>query len=305
MTKRLKKSEFMMAYMIIITLACTIGGFFFGAHYMKNKIETAQAQALEAQKQEAEKERLLQEQKLYSEQDFIRFYYAVYSPVLDLKKAHFDVMNQWGQMDKKAQEQALKQLSQTAEATLKSVDKTVSLQTAPLLLQAQAQFKNSVRAYLDSMDQVRTDQNSNALTPGDISNRMTPFHENWLKAQELVYQSFATWESAYVVKTPLPQALPEKITIEQWKTYPFHYRNYVTAVTLSHDHQWRAFNPEDLTVRLDSLFSSNDAQALGIHDVHAAVRLLFATDAIHPGDFKQLHSRIYSDLPTPEVPLFK
>lgn len=295
----------MMAYMIIITLACTIGGFFFGAHYMKNKIETAQAQALEVQKQEVEKERLLQEQKLYSEQDFIRFYYAVYSPVLDLKKAHFDVMNQWGQMDKKGQEQALKQLSQTAEATLKSVDKTVSLQTAPLLLQAQAQFKNSVRAYLDSMDQVRTDQNSNALTPGDISDRMTPFHENWLKAQELVYQSFATWESAYVVKTPLPQALPEKITIEQWKAYPFHYRNYVTAVTLSHDHQWRAFNPEDLTVRLDSLFSSNDAQALGIHDVHAAVRLLFATDAVHPGDFKQLHSRIYSDLPTPEVPLFK
>ncbi|MGG1659609.1 hypothetical protein [Brevibacillus sp. NRS-1366] len=81
MTKRLKKSEFMMAYMIIITLACTVGGFFFGAHYMKTKLETEQTAALEAKQKEAEKERLLREQKLYSEQDFIRFYYAVYAPV--------------------------------------------------------------------------------------------------------------------------------------------------------------------------------------------------------------------------------
>ncbi len=77
MTKRLKKSEFMMAYMIIITLACTVGGFFCGAHYMKTSIEAEQAAAMEAKQKEAEKEKMLREQKLYSEQDFIRFYYAV------------------------------------------------------------------------------------------------------------------------------------------------------------------------------------------------------------------------------------
>lgn len=305
MTKRLKKTEFMMAYMIIITLACTIGGFFFGAHYMKSKMEAAQVAELEAKAQEAEKERLLREQKLYSEQDFIRFYYAVYAPVLDLKKAHFDSMEQWDQLEKKAQEQALKQLSKTAEGTLKAVEKGLPIPGSPLLLEAQSQFKDSVRAYLDSMEQVRSDQNSNALTPGDISARMTPFLNSWLKAQELVYQSFATWESAYVLRQPLPQALPEKITVEQWKSYPFHYRTYVTAVTMSKEHQWKAFNPEDLTARLDSLLSSGDTTSLGIQDVNGAVRLLYATDATHPGDFKQLQARMYTELKTPEVPLFK
>lgn len=304
MTKRLKKSEFMMAYMIIITLACTIGGFFFGAHYMKSNMEAVQAAELEAQAQQAEKERLLREQKLYSEQDFIRFYYAVYAPVLDLKKGHFESMEQWDQLEKKEQEQILKQLIKTAEGTLKAVDKSLSIPGSPLLLEAQTQFKNSVRAYLDSMEQVRSDQNSNALTQAAVEDHMTPFHISWLKAQELVYQSFATWESAYILRQPL-QALPEKVTMEQWKSYPFHYKTYVTAVNMSKEHQWRAFNPEDLTARLDSLFSSGEAASLGIQDVSSAVRLLYATDATHPGDFKQLQARIYTELKTPELPLFK
>lgn len=304
MTKRLKKSEFMMAYMIIITLACTVGGFFFGAHYMKTKIESEQVAAMEKEKKEAEKERLLREQKLYSEQDFIRFYYAVYAPALELKQAHFNAMARWNGMEKKEQANSLKKLIKDAEQTLKKVEKDVALPTSPLLLQAHANFSNSVRAYLDSMEQVLSDQNSNALTPASIAARMTLFRNSWLMGQEQLYQSFATWESAYVVKQPLPKDLPMTVTAAQWKKYPFHYRTYLVAASLSADKQWKTFNPEDLTARLDMLFASNDAQSLGIKDVTGAVRLLNATDAIHFGDFKQLHSRLYSGLKTPEIPLY-
>lgn len=304
MQKRLKKTDYMMAYMIIITLACTIGGFFFGAYFMKAQIESAQAAALEAEQREAEKERLLQEQKLYNEQDFIRFHYAVYAPVLSLKSAHFETMDNWAQMDRNAQSDSLEKLVRTAEETLAVLQKEVALPTSPLLQQAHDNFTTSVRAYLDCMEQVRTDQNSNALTTSEIGARLAPLQESWLKAQEQLYLSFATWESAYVSKQPLPQAAPETVTIEQWKQYPFHYRTYVSAVAMTGERQWKAFNPEDLTVRLDSLLSSSDAATFGIRDVAGAVRLLYATDAIHPGDFKQFKTKFLPDLKAPEVPLY-
>lgn len=305
MTKRLKKSEFMMAYMIIITLACTVGGFFFGAHYMKTQLESEQVAALEAEKKEAEKEKLLREQKLYNEQDFIRFYYAVYAPMLDLKQAHFDTMDKWNKLDTDQREEGLKQLSKHAEQTRKELEKNVPLPTSPMLSQAHATFTNSVRAYLDSMEQIRSDQNSNALTPATIAASMTLFQNNWLTAQEMVYHSVASWESAYVVKQPLPKQLPGNVTTAQWKQYPFHYRTYLAAVAMSASNQWSIYSPEDLTARLDMLIASNEVQSLGIKDLTAAVKVLNATDAVHAGDFKRLSTQLYSVLKAPEIPLYK
>ena len=305
MTKRLNKSEFMMAYMIIITLACGVGGFFFGAHYMKTKIEAEQAAVLEAKQKEAEKEKLLREQKLYSEQDFIRFYYAVYAPVLEMKQTHFNTMEKWGQMSKKEQSESLKQLVKMAEQTKKELEKNVPLPTSPLLIQAHNLFTDSVRAYLDSMEHVRSDQNSNALTPTEIAARMTLFNNNWLTAQERVYHSFAVWESAYVTKQPLPKELPSSVSTAEWKQYPFHFRTYLAAASMSAGKQWQNYNPEDLTARLDMLVSSNDAQTLGIKDFASAVKLVNATDAVHAGDFKELNGRLYSVLKAPEIPLYR
>ena len=304
MKKRLAKSDFMMAYMIIITLACTIGGFFFGAYYMKGKMESAQAAALEAEQQEAEKQRMLQEQKLYNEQDFVRFYYAVHAPVLSLKAAHFETMENWAQLDNSGQEEALKKLESTAEETLAALEKDVSLPSAPLLQQAHAHYTTSVRTYLARMEQVRTAQNSNALTAQEIASQLAPLYESWLKAQEEVYLAYASWESAYVTKQALPQTVPGAVSIEQWKQYPFHYRTYLSAVAMTGQGQWTAFDPEDLTLRLDQFLSSSDAAAIDVRDVTGAVRLLYATEAIQPGDFKQLQKKIHPELKAPAVPLY-
>lgn len=304
MNKRLTKSEFLVAYMIIITLACFVGGFFFGARYMKAAIEEQQAAAAEAQKQAQEQEKMLREQKLYSEQDFIRFHYAVYAPLLELKQAHFDKMADWSRMDKQQRTDSLNQLAETAKETIKQLEKPVPLATAPLLIQSQSIFRDGVRAYLDSMEQLLSDQNSNALGPDEIASRLTLSQNSWLKGQELVYQALAAWESSYVTKQPMPKA-PMTVSIAQWKQYPFHYRTYLAAAALTHHQKWTAYNPEDLTARLDMLVSSNEWQSLGIRDVDAAIRLLTATGAVHGGDFKQLQIKLYPAVKTPELPIFR
>ncbi|MGG1659608.1 hypothetical protein [Brevibacillus sp. NRS-1366] len=208
-------------------------------------------------------------------------------------------------MDKKEQAESLKHLNKLAQQTKKELEKSVPLPTSPLLIQAHQLFTESLRAYLDSMEHVRSDQNSNALTPATIANSMTLFHNNWLMAQEKVYHSFAAWESAYVTKQPMPKETPTRVSTDQWKQYPFHYRTYLAAASMASGNQWQNYNPEDLTARLDMLVASTDAGTLGINDFAAAVKLLHATDAVHAGDFKDLNSRLYTGLKTPEIPLYK
>ncbi|MFD2371808.1 hypothetical protein ACFSO0_17940 [Brevibacillus sp. GCM10020057] len=272
---------------------------------MKAKIAEQQAAAMETAKKAAEKDKMLKEHKLYNEQDFIRFYYSYYAPLLKLRQAHFDEMAKWPAMDKAEQSDSLKKLTNLANQTLKALDEEVPLPTSPLLVQAHGNFTNSVRAYLDSMEQVRSDQNSNALTPAAIASRMTLFQNSWLLGQELFYHSAAIWESAYVVNSPFPKALPENVSTSQWKQFPFHYRNYVSASLMSAGKEWKSYSPEDLTARIDKLLTSQEAQSIGVKDIQAAVRLLEATDAIHPGDFLQLSGKLYSRLQAPEIPLYK
>ncbi|QQE72791.1 hypothetical protein KDJ56_12570 [Brevibacillus composti] len=303
MNKRLSKSEFLFAYMIIISLACLVGGFFFGAYYMKSKIAAEQAAIVEQQRLEAERERQLREQKLYSEQDFIRFYYAVYAPFLELKRVHFEKMEAWPDQDPATRKDSIKALIEAAKQTTTQLGKEVPLPTSPLLVQAHTQYQAGARAYLDGMKQLLSDQNNNALSPDEITARLAL--TNWFKANEQFYHSLAAWESAYVTKQPLPKELPAAVSIEQWKQLPFHYKTYLAATAMTAHNKWGGYNPEDLTARLDLLFESDDVKNLGIKDLHAAVRVLTATDAVHSGDFKEFQHKHYSSLKTPEIPLYR
>ncbi|USG63552.1 hypothetical protein NDK47_15350 [Brevibacillus ruminantium] len=303
MNKRLSRSEFLFAYMIIISLACLVGGFFFGAYYMKSKIASEQAAVLEQQRLEAEREQQLREQKLYSEQDFIRFYYAIYAPFLELKRNHFEKMEAWPNLDQTKRKETLKSLIDAAKQTSTKLEKEVPLPTSPLLVQAHSQFQSGARAYLDGMKQLLSDQNSNALTPDEITIRLGL--TSWFQANEQLYHSLAVWESAYVTKQPLPKEVPDNVSIDQWKRLPFHYKTYIAALSMTAHKKWGDYNPEDLTARMDLLFESDDVKNLGIKDVNAAVKLLTATDAVHSGDFKEVKNKHYNRLKTPEIPLYQ
>jgi|GEM_PF-680868 len=305
MTRRLRRSEFILVYMTIITLACTVGGFFLGAAYMKGKIQEEQAAVLEAEKQQAEKERLLREQKLYSEQDFIRYYHKVYAPLLDLKEAHFRTLAALDKRPQSSRADALDQLADKAKETLDLLEKDLPLAGSPLLAQAKSQYQQSIEAYLDSIEHLQTDQNRNALTTDGITSRLTLFADTWLKAEGSFYKAVATWESAYVYKTSLPKQFPQTVLLTQWKQYPFHYRVYLAAEYAARMKLFEAFQPEDLTARLDMLLRTQEASTLGIKDIPSAIRLLHATGAVHRGDFKQLKPKLYTGLQVPELPLYK
>jgi len=307
MATRLKKSEFIVTYSIIISLACFIGGFFLGAGYMKNSYEQAKMAAAEAEKEAAKKEQLLKEQKLYKEQDFVQYYYSVLVPVNTLKEKHFTIMAGMQGMPADEREDGLKELEKLAKQSLKEIQDAKVPASSPLLGQAKTAYEQSMRAYLDGIEALRSAQNSNVLTLDQVhgTQLMQPFTSSWLHAQVELYKAIATWESAYVTKKALPSILPEHVNLETWKAYPFHYRNYLAAEYLTKKNMFEDFAPQDLTARIDSLLQSEQAKTLGIKDIQTAVDVLQATDAVREGDFKKFQTKLYQGVKMPEMPIFE
>ncbi|WP_134683261.1 hypothetical protein [Brevibacillus migulae] len=307
MATRLKKSEFIVTYSIIISLACFIGGFFLGAGYMKNSYEQAKIAAAEAEKEAAKKEQLLKEQKLYKEQDFVQFYYSVLVPVNTLKEKHFQAIVEMQSMNPDDRDDQFEELEKLAKQSLQEIQNANAPASSPLLGQAKSSYEQSLRAYLDGIEALRSAQNSNVLTLDQVhgSQQMQPFVSSWLHAQTVLYKAIATWESAYVTKRALPSAQPEQVNLETWKAYAFHYRNYLAAEYLTKKNLFTDFAPQDLTTRIDALLQSEQAKTLGIKDIPTAVEVLQATDAVHEGDFHKLHSKLYEGVKMPEMPLFE
>ncbi|NGQ94615.1 hypothetical protein G3578_05400 [Brevibacillus sp. SYP-B805] len=306
MAGRLKKSEYILTYMIIITLACFVGGFFLGAGYMKNRIQAEMAAAAEAEKEQAKKEQLLKEQKLYKEQDFIRFYYNVLVPAQSFKEEHFQTFAALQTASSGERDELLKKMAASAENHLKELEKGSVSPSSPLLVQAKRAYEESLRAYLDGIDQLRSAQNSNAL-PADQLHSMPQLHSfitGWLQAQSEMYQALALWESAYITKRPIPKEFPGDVTLDKWSSYPFLYRSYLSAAYLAQLKLFDAYDPLDLTARIDALVDAKQAQLLGLKDVEMAVKMLDATDAVRQGDFGQLRAKLYGEIKTPEMPLF-
>lgn len=304
MTKRLNKSEFILSYMIIITLACFVGGFFLGAGYMKSKIDSEMTAAAEAKKEEAEKERQLKEQKLYKDQDFVRFYYNVFEPVQEVKKHHEELILSLSGASKKEQISRLKEMRDVTNSKLKNVQKEVALASSPLLGQAKAAYIKSLQSYVDGVEHVISDDQIKSITPAVLAANLQLFQNNLFKAETYMYQATALWESVYVTKKGIPSAKPSEVTVQQWNSYPFHYRAYLAAEYQAQANMFHPYEPLDLVARIDSLIHSEQSKSLGLTNIPAAIRMLEATDAVRSGDFETLRGRLYANLRAPETPLY-
>ncbi len=301
MANRLSKSDYFVAYMIIISLACFVGGFFLGASVMKSKIQHEQAVMAE----QAEKERLQKELKPYREQDFVTFYYSIYQPLKSFEAEHFRYLASLPGKAKRDQLAASEEMQKLAEDKRAEVEKRAVPTTSPLLLNAKQEYLASLQAYEEGMDRLLGEKESAAkLTEADVEQQLRPFRTRWLRAQADLYKAIALWEEMHVTKKPMPREVPAILPISQWRSYPFHYRNYLSAEYMYRQNQLAAFHPEDLTARLDAVVLSNQAGALGWKDIPFAVRALYATDAVREGDFRQLRGKLYPDLKAPEIPLF-
>lgn len=303
---RLKKTDYLLTYMIIISFACFVGGFFLGGTVMKARMETELQLATKTERENALRELMLKEQKLYREQDFVNFYYSVFLPLEQFRAAHFRYLDSLQGKSREEQLQISKEMEKVVEKQREEVENGIVPASSPLLVKAKTEYINSLNAYTDGIRQVLDKNNLNALTAEQIAagRHLASFHSLWLRAQADLYKAIALWESAYVTKKEIPDTLPNELDISQWKGYSFHLRNYWTAEYLAKQPTIPRYNPEDLTARLDSVILTDQAASLGWHDIPYAIRVLNTTNAVRQGDFHALREKFYHNVTMPEMPLF-
>ncbi|WP_139489214.1 hypothetical protein [Brevibacillus dissolubilis] len=304
--KRLSKSDYLMTYMIIISLACFIGGFFLGANVMQNKL-TAEAAAKEAvAKEKAEKEKLYKEKKLYKEQDFVSFYYGVYVPMKSFKNQHFYYLASMWNKKRAEQVKASEKMSDFVQDQIAAAEKISVPASSPLLVEAKTIYLRSLKSYQEGINRHLADQNEKAFSAKDIAQgkHLQTANGQFLQAQSSMYKAVATWEEIYVTQRSMPVAKADSVTIEAWKSYPFHFRNYLAAEYMRQNGEISQFNPEDLTTRLDDVIDNQPGTANGWKDIPFAVNVLYVSDAVRSGDFKSLKKELYPSLKTPEMPIF-
>lgn len=306
MGKRLNRSEYFLTYMIIISLACFIGGFFLGAGVMKAKSQSEIETITKEYTMKMKMDQLEKEKKLYKEMDFAQFYHNVIAPLETFKKAHFEYAEQLNASSSGNLKSISKDAIDQADDVLKEIEQVSIPDSSPLLKQAKLGYIQSLQAYTDGMNQF-LDGDTSEMTKQDLiqMRHLEDFKRKWLRAQADLYKAFALWEEMYVTNKPLVKTVShQSLSLAQWKSYPFHLRDYIAAEQLYRSNEMVEFNPEDLTARVDSIIDSNQAAALGWKDIPFAFRVLDTTDAVREGDFKSLKKKLYPSLKSPEMPFF-
>lgn len=251
-------------------------------------------------------DQLEKEKKLYKEMDFVQFYHNVLVPLEKFKEAHFEYTEQLNTSSSGNLKSISSDALDKADEVLKEIEQVNVPDSSPLLKQAKQEYIQSLQAYMDGMNQF-VDDNANEMTKQDLAQlrHLENFKRKWLRAQADLYKAVAFWEELYVTNKPLVKKLSQQsITLAQWKSYPFHLRDYIAAEHLYRTNEVVEFHPEDLTARVDAIISSNQAAALGWKDIPFAFRVLNTTDAVRQHDFKSLKNKLYPSLKSPEIPFF-
>lgn len=300
-SNRLSKIEYLVTYMIIISLACFIGGFFFGAHVMKNRYLEEKAAVEKAEQEKREREKKLLEQRIYKEQDLVSFYYHIYAPLENFRREHFRFLNNFQTYSEREQEDLVEHILEQATQTISEVKKGTPSHSSPLLIQAKSEYLRSLQAYTEGVDNWWTSSNHSSAS---LNQHLQQFHNLWLQAQIDFYESIALWEQANVTKQvtrlPTTQALP----LTKWKTLTFHQRNYLSALNLARWKRVTEFNPEDMTAKIDSVIQSGQTEAAGWKDINQAGLALLATNAVLPDEYSKRKDTLYPNVKVPEIPLF-
>ncbi|MNI84783.1 hypothetical protein D3C73_1417160 [compost metagenome] len=81
-------------------------------------------------------------------------------------------------------------------------------------------------------------------------------------------------------------------------------KNLYVTVQLVNNNAFKPFYPQDLTIRIEDLITSEQAKKLNLTEVKQALELLLDTDAVRTGDFVKNKSKWYTNETLPQLPFF-
>ncbi|MNE35785.1 hypothetical protein D3C80_1295620 [compost metagenome] len=201
-----------------------------------------------------------------------------------------------------------KNLSATAEK--KAVEaSSVSMQTSPLLQQAQEDYIRSLNLFRDASGKLASSIEKKA-TAAEIINAVEQESsyvsalQFSLSAQQEYYHAMMKWGSSVDPNIPAEYNAAANLDVKQWSALPLIVKNKVIADQLKDYKQITVYYPHDLTSKVDDLIQSGQAAKLKLQTLPAVVELLVNTEAVRSGDFLDNKVRLYQQAVLPQLPFF-
>ncbi|WP_435925204.1 hypothetical protein [Paenibacillus sp. DYY-L-2] len=245
----------------------------------------------------------------YNQQDIVTFYYAVYQPYQQFKEEYAVLNEQLGQKDSKvASAKTLKDVRDEARKQYEQISANSVAGSSPLLKQAQTDILKSLKLFDEGIDRNLSFLNGETgitlihnLTSDEFTKNAVDFG---LKAQNKFYAAILKWSAKLNNGIPESYTFQPETTIKQWQTYSLAQKNKAVSDIMLENKLFTAYQPQDLTAKIDQMINSGKASALKLHSVSSIVKIVTETEAVQSKEFMKWKSTYYASEQLPELPFF-
>lgn len=303
MDKRLTRSDFVFILVFIFMLICAMGAFFYGVKLGTDRTENKYAAIM---KQKAEQEN---GQTAYDQSYLVSFYHTVYLPFREFNlkwTADLDEVDGSSSADASS---IMKELAKLADEKYDAILTQTMPDKSPLLKEGHQNYLKSLKLFSQAAKNFQSKANNTSpavlLSEIDKNAYFTEAKNFALAAQKDYYEAIVKWQQATDKDMKGLDLMGNKqLSVNDWNRMSLNVKNLYIAGILADQKQFRSFTPQDVTLRVDELLKSGQAQKMNAASIPQVVDILAGTDAVRKGDFIRGKARLYADETLPQLPFF-
>jgi hypothetical protein len=302
MKNRSSRFELYFSLTFIFVLILITASFFSGVKVGANKTESK----YEYLKNTSPK---LEFSDSYQQQDLVTFYHTVFLPFREFKSEWvIQTDNIIHTEDVAEVKKILKRLRTLADEKYSTITKTTMYSSSPMLQEAQTDFLKSIRLFGNAADIssiTSSVHNGEAVMNKLRQEKVYKSGINYgLLGQNKYYKSMIKWSVKVDPSLSKEYDFTKGSSFVLWEGYPLVVKNAAVSNILLNNSMYGAYDPQDMTARIDHMIQSGNADSMKITSVEAIINLLNRTDAVKEDDFMKWKSKFYSKELLPQLPFF-
>lgn len=300
MEKRLTRTDYLFAVTFIFMLVVALGAFFFGLKLGQER-SALKYEELIAEQQDKEKGFAA-----YHQQYLVSFYHTIYQPYREFHKKWFDKMDELQTNSSADASLIMKDLAKLAQETYDGLGNKSTPDSSPLLQEAHKNYMRSLKLFSESLSSYQS--KANAMPGSQLYSQLESDDfldeaKNYaLRAEKEYYEAIVKWNES-VNEQFKPIDVTKPVSMNDWSALGLNMKNEYIAQMMMTSKWFKAFTPQDLTVRIDEMIRSGQSQNLNLYEIAGIVDVLIATNAVRPGDFLRYKHK-YANETLPQLPFF-
>ncbi|WP_438351302.1 hypothetical protein ACP8HI_12010 [Paenibacillus sp. FA6] len=245
----------------------------------------------------------------YQQQDLVTFYHTVFLPYREFKSEWVLQIDKISRTEDATKiNEILKQLRTLADEKYSAIIKTTMYSSSPLLQEAQTDFLKSIRLFGNAADSTSL---SSSIHNGEVlmkQLKQDTLYKNGvnygLLGQKRYYNSMIKWSIKVDSTLSKEYDFTQNPSFSLWESYPLIVKNAAVSSILLNKSLYVAYDPQDMTARIDHMIQSGNADSMKLTSVESIINLLNNTDAVKENDFKKWKVKYYSQELLPQLSFF-